>query len=81
MGDISSLARAFSVILFPMELNQTMRGSVSVLEPDPSERGDLLVNSCKASDEAMNTESSGKDGSRRLMSSGIRGVMWLKESG
>ena len=53
---------------------------MSVLEPDPSDRGDLLVNSCKASDEAMNIESSGKEGSRRLMSSGMRGVIWLKES-
>jgi len=61
---MSSLARAFSVILFPVEFNQTMRGSVSVLEPAPSERGDLLVNSCKASDAAMNTKSSGKDGTR-----------------
>lgn len=78
---MSSLARVFSTILFPVGLNQTIRGSVSVLEPEPSDRGDLLVNSCKASDEAMNIESSGKEGSRRLMSSGMRGVIWLKESG
>ena len=75
---MSSLARKLSTILFPVELNQTIRGSVSVLEPDPSDRGDLLVSSCKASDAAMNTESSGKDGSNRLMSSGMRGVIWLK---
>jgi hypothetical protein len=54
---MSSLARKFSTILFPVELNQTIRGSVSVLEPDPSDRGDVLISSCKASDAAMNTES------------------------
>jgi len=51
------------------------------LEPDLSDKGDLLVNSCKASDAAMNTESSGKNGSSRLMSSGIKGVIWLRGRG
>ena len=48
------------------------------MEPDPSDRGVLLVNSWKVSDAAMNTESSGKDRSSRLMTSGIRGVILLK---
>jgi len=79
MGDVwSSLASAFLIILFPVELNHTMRGSVRVLVPAPLDSGDLLVSSCKASEAAMNTESSGKDGSRRLMSNGIRGVKWLR---
>lgn len=65
------------MILLPTASNQTKSGSVSVLEPDPSDKGDLDVISCRASDVARKTESSGKEGSRREIRSGMRGVKSL----
>ena len=71
------VARVDSMILLPTTSNQTKRGSVRVLEPEPSDNGDLEVISCSTSDAAMKMESSGNEGSRSGMRSGMRGVKSL----
>jgi hypothetical protein len=65
------------MILFPTTSNQTKSGSVRVLDPDPSAKGDLEVISCSTSDAAIKMESSGNEGSRSGMMSGMRGVKSL----
>ena len=65
------------MILLPTTSNQTKSGSVKDLEPEPSDKGDLEVISCRASDAAMKMESSGIEGSRREIRSGMSGVKSL----
>jgi hypothetical protein len=64
------------MILFPTMSNHTNRGSVNVLEPEPSAKADFEVNSCKTSDAATN-KSSGNARLRSAMSKGIRDVKSL----
>ena len=65
------------MILLPMVSNQIKSGSVSVLEPEPSDKADLEVISCRTSDAAIKIESSGNKGLRSGMRSGMRGVKSL----
>lgn len=57
------------------------RGSVSVRLPEPSDKADLDMSSCRASEAAMNVSGSGwvteLERSRREMRGGMRGVMSL----
>jgi hypothetical protein len=66
------------MIPFPMTLNHTRRGSVSVFEPDPSDNADLVVSSCNASEAAIKTESSGNAGFSSVISRGMTEVRSLR---
>ena len=78
MGDTSLVASVDCMILLPTTSNQTKSGSVNVLEPEPSDNGDLEVTSWRASEAAIKIESSGNEGSRSEIRSEMRGVKSLK---
>ena len=68
-------------MMVPYCSNQRSRGSVSDFEPAPSDKADLDMISCRASDAVVNSSSSTsllpETGVRRLINSGMRGVISL----
>ena len=80
MEELSPDVKVVRMIPFPMTLNHTRRGSVSVFEPDPSDNADLVVSSCNASEAAIKTESSGNAGFSSVISRGMTDVKSLKGS-
>lgn len=86
MGETSLVARVDSIILLPTTSNQTKSGSVRVFEPEPSDKGDLEIISCRTLDAAMKMESSGNDeewnkrGQRRVTDELIKMVLQYKRT-
>jgi hypothetical protein len=79
-----ALFRVFSMMPAPHLSSQIKSGSVSVLEPEPSDKVDFVMSSCSASDAGTNTASSNSGvmeeegrGSRYEMRIGIHVVISL----